>query len=162
MGIVEDRDVGHRESLRCSACGSKSTKSAAEANTVPLLMTSPTVAVGVLAAVLTLFLLADQAAIATPDQFLPADPVLEPGESLVPGQSVASTNGRFQLVFQRDGNLVVLGDGSVQWTSGTAGLGADRVVMQRNGVLEMFRSLQWGTESVWKSRTVGADGAVLR
>ena len=31
----------------------------------------------------------------------------------------------------------------------------------RNGVLEMFRSLQWGTETVWKSRTVGTDGAVL-
>lgn len=124
------------------------------------LMTSRTVAVGVLATVLTLFLVADQAAIAMPDQYLPADPVLEPGGSLVPGQSVASTNGRFRLVFQRDGNLVVLGDGSVQWTSGTAGLGADRVVL-RNGVLEMFRSLQWGSEMVWKSRSVGAGGAVL-
>ena len=124
-------------------------------------MTSPKVAAGVLAAVLTLFLLADQAAIATPDQYLPADPVLEPGESLVPGQSVASTNGRVRLVFQRDGNLAVLGDGSVQWTSDTAGLGADRVVLHHNGVLEMYRSHQWGTESVWRSRTVGADGAVL-
>ena len=56
------------------------------------LMTSQTVAVGVLATVLTLFLVADQAAIATPDQYLPADPVLEPGESLVPGQSVASAS----------------------------------------------------------------------
>ena len=117
--------------------------------------------VGFVATVLTLLILVDQAAIAIPDQYLPSDGVLEPGESLMRSQAVASTNGRYQLVFQNDGDLVLLGDGSVLWSAGTAGQGADRVVMQRDGVLAMFRSLPWGTEPVWKSRSVGADGAVL-
>ena len=129
-------------------------------------MTSLKVAVGVLVAVLTVLTVTGQAAIATPDQYRPADPVLadpvlEPGESLARGQSVASTNGRYRLVFQNDGNLVLLGDGAVQWASGTAEQGVDRVVMQHNGVLAMFRPLPWGSEPVWKSRSVGADGAVL-
>ena len=124
-------------------------------------MTSRTVAVGVLVAVLSLLFPADQAAIAIPDQYFPADSVLEPGESLLRTQAVASTSGRYRLVFQNDGNLALLGDGSVMWASGTAGQGADRVVMQSDGVLAMFRSLPWGSELVWNSRSVGADGAVL-
>ena len=124
-------------------------------------MTSLRVVVGALATLLILFSVAGQAAIATPDQYLPADPVLEPGESLVRGQSVASTNGRHQFAFRSDGDLALVADGSVLWSSGTAGQGADRVVMQHNGVLAMFRSLPWGIETVWTSRSVGADGAVL-
>ena len=124
-------------------------------------MTSPKGVVGALATLLMLCSLAGQAAIATPDQYLPADPILEPGGSLVRGQSVASPNGRHQLMFQNDGDLVLLGDGSIQWASDTAGLGADRVVMQHNGVLAMFRSLPWGIETVWTSRRAGAPGAVL-
>lgn len=124
-------------------------------------MTSRTVVVGLVAAVLTLSGLVDQAAIAIPDQYLPADPVLDPGESLMRSQAVASTNGRYRLVFQNDGDLALHGDGSVLWSSGTAGQGADRVVMQGDGVLAMYRSLPWGSELVWKSRSVGAEGAVL-
>lgn len=129
-------------------------------------MTSLKVAVSVLVTVLTVLTVAGQAAIATPYQYLPTDPVpaepvLEPGESLARGQSVASTNGRYRLVFQNDGNLVLLADGSVQWASGTAEQGADRVIMQHNGVLAIYRPLTWGSEPVWISRSVGADGAVL-
>ncbi|TCO28096.1 hypothetical protein EV652_10678 [Kribbella steppae] len=44
------------------------------------------------------------------------------GQALYPGDSLVSPNGKYTLIYQGDGNLVVYGPaGSVLWASGTGG-----------------------------------------
>ena len=124
-------------------------------------MTSRTVAVGLVAAVLTLLCSAGDIAIAAAGPFSRADSVLEPGEILELGQSVASSNGRFRLTLRNDGNLVLYRDITVLWSSGTAGTGAHRLVMGHDGDLALYRPIPYGPEPVWRSGSDGSAGAVL-
>ena len=183
MRVVEDRDTAHANSpvpFDCPAAdravaagerrdqannaydhGSKSTNSVADRDTVPSLMTKRTVAVSAVATVLTLVWSVGAAALGVPGESSPADNVLEAGEVLALGQSVASPDGRSSLVFRHDGNLVLYRDTTLLWSSGTAGTGAHRLVMQHDGDLAMYRPLPYGTDPVWRSRSGGVDGAVL-
>ena len=46
--------------------------------------------------------------------------LLQPGEVLTPGKAIASANGRFELVYQGDGNLVLYNEGlHASWASNT-------------------------------------------
>jgi hypothetical protein len=60
---------------------------------------------------------------------------LPAGARLVSGQSLISTDGRYRLVYQGDGNLVLYDavDRSAPWSSGTAGWTTGQVVMQTDG-----------------------------
>ncbi len=65
---------------------------------------------------------------------------VRPKTTLYHGDSVTSSDGRFRLAFEEDGNLVLrlLANGKELWSSGTAGSQANRVVMQGDGNLVIY------------------------
>jgi hypothetical protein len=84
----------------------------------------------------------------------PAAPVvtdtLQSGARLTPGQSVTSTNKRYRLVYQNDGNLVLYDDvdRTVPWATGTAGTSPGVVLMQGDGNLVLYdgqEAARWWT-----------------
>ena len=66
---------------------------------------------------------------------------LAAGARLAAGQSVRSANGRFELLMQKDGNLVEIdrSNNVVVWASHTNGSGATCAVMQKDGNLVLYR-----------------------
>jgi hypothetical protein len=74
---------------------------------------------------------------------------LPAGATLFDGQSLVSSNGRFSLDMQGDGNLVLYGAGLVLWDSGTGGDVPDQAVMQSDGNLVIYRA----ERPVWSSGT---------
>jgi hypothetical protein len=84
---------------------------------------------------------------------------LHPGDSLVVGGALTSQDGRFTLVLQGDGNLVLYWTGgAARWATGTAGRAVARASMQADGNLVLYAPE--GT-AVWASGTVGHPGAFL-
>lgn len=84
---------------------------------------------------------------------------LGPGDALESGQALHSANGRYTLVMQADGNLVLYDRGTATWATGTGTLHA-RAVMQADGNLVVSA----GAAAVWTSGTNGFAGtrAVLQ
>lgn len=84
---------------------------------------------------------------------------LSAGDRLTPGQYLQSTNNRFRLVYQTDGNLVLYDDTlrTAVWntatTSGTPGF----LVLQGDGNLVMYNS---AGKAVWYSATVSSAKSV--
>ena len=62
----------------------------------------------------------------------------------VSGQSLISTDGRYRLVYQGDGNLVLYDDvdRSAPWSSGTAGWTTGQVVMQTDGNFVIYMTVE--------------------
>lgn len=86
-------------------------------------------------------------------------PSLDAGQVLTPEQSVSSPDGRFELTYQRDGNLVLHGsDGVRVWSSETEGATAGRAVMETNGDVVVYDAD--GSE-VWSSGTASHPGSYL-
>lgn len=87
-----------------------------------------------------------------------ASDTLHPGESLLPGQKRVSTDGRFSLDYQGDGNLVLnyIGVGPL-WASGTGGP-AGQCVLHPDGNLVIYDA---GNNPVWATNTAGNNGATL-
>lgn len=80
------------------------------------------------------------------------------GEAMTPGQFVDSPSARYRLIFQTDGNLVLLHlPGTVLWATATEGQGADSVQMQTDGNLVVYA----GATPLWESETTGNLGAYL-
>lgn len=65
---------------------------------------------------------------------------LSANEQLTAGQRLVSGDGRYSLVMQGDGNLVVYGPTGPTWSSNTNGSGGTRVVMQGDGNLVIYTS----------------------
>jgi len=92
----------------------------------------------------------------------PPDPsapdTLQPGEQLSPGQSRTSQDGRFELSYQGDGNLVLyrLSDGHPLWATHTFAPGV--VEMQHDGNLVIYST---AGNALWSSGTAGYPGARL-
>jgi hypothetical protein len=82
---------------------------------------------------------------------------MSPGETLQPGQSRCSANGRVKLVFQGDGNLVLYEGSRALWNTGTTNRGAHLAAMQTDGNLVVYRPGQ----ALWDSGTWGHPGARL-
>lgn len=82
------------------------------------------------------------------------------GSAIGPGQSVASCSGRFSLVHQTDGNVVLYDNpiGVALWSSGTDGRSTDALVMQQDGNLVLYAP---GGIPVWSSGTNGNLGPYL-
>lgn len=124
-------------------------------------MSFRTFAIGVAATVLVLLCPAEPTAAAAAVPPSSADHLLEAGETLEPGQFVASPSGRFRLMFRYDGNLVLYEEGTALWSSGTAGTGTDRLMMGDDGALVMHKQLAFGPQPVWISNRGWFPGAVL-
>jgi GH25 family lysozyme M1 (1,4-beta-N-acetylmuramidase) len=78
------------------------------------------------------------------------------GEGLGPGASVTSCDGRFQLVMQTDGNVVLYAHGIALWATGTNGKGGYLFVMQGDGNLVLYSNAGC---PMWASNTSGHPGA---
>ena len=85
---------------------------------------------------------------------------LEPGQQLMHDQSITSTDGRFQLIMQTDGNLVVYRtrDRRPLWATGTQQTDAQRAIMQTDGNLVLYHI---NNQPVWASNTNGSPGSHL-
>lgn len=84
--------------------------------------------------------------------------IIPPGTSLVPGQPYAS--GGFSLVFQTDGNLVLLNSSNgVVWNSQTANKGAAQAVMQEDGNFVISTA---AGQVLWQTKSGGHPGAYLQ
>lgn len=79
---------------------------------------------------------------------------LTPDERMSPGQVLLSPNGKYSLVIQPDGNMVVYG---VMWSSQTAGIPPASLVMQGDGHLVLYSE---AGDPVWMSGTSGHPGAI--
>lgn len=83
---------------------------------------------------------------------------LLPGESLAAGQYLRSTDGRFTLVMQGDGNLVLYKLGNIAlWHTFTNGTPANVAIMQSDGNFVVYG----GNTAYWHTFTHGQPGAAL-
>lgn len=77
---------------------------------------------------------------------------------LEPGDFVDSSNGTYRLLFQMDGNLVLLHlPSTVLFASDTAGLDGDKAWMQADGNFVIYAD----DDPLWASNTAENDGAYL-
>ena len=83
---------------------------------------------------------------------------MRPGEMLPPGQPIRSSNGRYALVYQGDGNLVLSGPAGPLWASSTGGRSVGAVIMRDNGNLVIQGS---DSADVWESATDSNPGSRL-
>ncbi|MCR6483314.1 CHAP domain-containing protein [Amycolatopsis sp. OK19-0408] len=74
---------------------------------------------------------------------------------LYPGQFLRSSDGRYRLALQSDGNLVLYSPGyRVLWASGTAGRSAHSLLMQADANLVLYGTGSQG--ALWSSNRTGA------
>ena len=83
---------------------------------------------------------------------------LAAGDGIGPGGEVSSPDGRFHLVMQGDGNLVLYTGGVALWNSETSGKDGDILVMQGDGNLVLYSKTSC---ALWASGTSGHPGATL-
>lgn len=84
---------------------------------------------------------------------------LVPGQELLPGNSVNSANGKYMLIQQEDGNLVVYVNKNVPiWASNTWGRRVKRCIMQKDGNLVIYDNFN---QPIWASNTHGNENSKL-
>ena len=81
------------------------------------------------------------------------------GQAFSKGQGLLSSDERYKLIFQGDGNLVLYSPNRATWASRTVGAGGDRVVLQSDGNLVMYTA---AGKPVWHTRTNGRGLSTLR
>jgi hypothetical protein len=84
--------------------------------------------------------------------------VMTSGQYFPPGNSFKSQNGRYTLIYQNDGNLVLYAGSQALWNSGTYGRSTSKAIMQTDGNLVVYDA---GNRAVWSSGTWGNGGARL-
>ena len=88
---------------------------------------------------------------------------LPTGKALNQDDQVVSNSGRYQLILQRDGNLVLYdlsGGQKALWASGTTGQAANQCIMQTDGNLVLY-DLSGGQKALWASGTAGHPNSFL-
>ncbi|MEW1641915.1 D-alanyl-D-alanine carboxypeptidase family protein [Streptomyces sp. NPDC091219] len=96
---------------------------------------------------------------AGPAQAAQASHTLGGGQSLATGSKLQSPDGRYTLIMQTDGNLVLYrGSDPALWASGTAGRPGTVAQMQTDGNLVLYAP---GHVPIWASSTAGHPGAYL-
>lgn len=85
---------------------------------------------------------------------------LNPGTRLTTNQSIISSDGRFRLTMQDDGNLVVYRthDNHPLWATGTQGSDVHRAEMQTDGNLVLYHV---NNAPAWASNTAGKRNSTL-
>jgi hypothetical protein len=76
-------------------------------------------------------------------------------QGLIPDQSIYSCDGRFRLLLQRDGNLVLYQDGPL-WATGTVGARSAEVIMQGDGNFVLY---DIAGRALWSTGTAGHPGS---
>ena len=95
----------------------------------------------------------------TPNANTPNCGVMHGGEALTAGQGRWSCDGRFHLIYQGDGNVVLYNlFGQPLWSTRTNGQSAGMFAMQGDGNLVVYKS---GGTAIWNTRTYGHNGAGL-
>jgi len=89
----------------------------------------------------------------------PTGDFMAPGEALLANQKKTSSDGRFQLIYQGDGNLVLyqIGLGAL-WASNTWGTSPGQAIMQGDGNLVVYDA---SGRALWASGTWGNPGSSL-
>ena len=84
---------------------------------------------------------------------------LNPNEQLSIGGSITSDDGRFTLILQSDGNLVIYGPGGIAvWATNTEGRSVVNAIMQSEGNFVIYGP---GNAVIWASNTEGNPNAIL-
>jgi hypothetical protein len=86
--------------------------------------------------------------------------VLLPGQGLTPGNSITSPSGRYELILQSDGNLVVYDWFEAHraiWASNTGGHAVSSATMQTDGNFVIYGF----PNAIWASNTAGDNNAFL-
>jgi Right handed beta helix region len=83
---------------------------------------------------------------------------IDPDQGLLPGQSVSSCDGRFQLALHPDSNLVLYQGNTPIWYTNTSGRWAAELLMQSDGNLVLYHGTGTG---LFFTNTYGHDGAFL-
>ncbi|MDN4643851.1 curculin domain-containing protein [Arthrobacter sp. PsM3] len=83
---------------------------------------------------------------------------LQPETALHPGDTVRAASGRYRLMYQADGNLVLYGPDGPLWDSGTDGSVAGVCIMQADGNLVLYGPDE---DCVWDSKTENNPGSRL-
>jgi len=83
---------------------------------------------------------------------------LAPGSTLAPGQAIDSANGRYQVLYQSDGDLVLYENstGKTLWASHTAGRSPGQAIMERGGNFVIYDA---NGNQLWVSQTDANPGA---
>ncbi len=76
---------------------------------------------------------------------------LDAGQELFDGSALVSPSGRYRMVLQSDGNLVLYWEGQPLWNSGTRGDAPDHLEMQNDGNLVLYQ----GLDVLWDSKSGG-------
>jgi hypothetical protein len=118
---------------------------------------SPSLPVSARPLVAVLSLLLAMAAVPTNAHAAAGGSQLAPGERLNPGQSLFAGDGRYQLIMQTDGNLVLYQDGAARWYSNTRPSNS-YAIMQTDGNLVVYDTTG---RALWNSGTRGYDNAFL-
>jgi len=85
---------------------------------------------------------------------------LNKGEELEIGNSLRSDDGRFHLIMQEDGNLVLYNANNIaKWSSGTAGEQIHRCIFQDDGNLVLYNKYR---KSIWHTATYNRGGLCLQ
>ena len=82
------------------------------------------------------------------------------GDILRAGDRVTSQDGRYVLIYQGDGNLVLYGNGTSLWHTGTHGTSPGYVMLQHDGNFVLYDASQrplWSTGGA----TIGHSDAWL-
>jgi hypothetical protein len=83
------------------------------------------------------------------------------GQELTAGNSLTSPSGRYQLILQSDGNLVIydLGeDNRATWSSRTNGQAVSKAVMQTDGNFVIYGP---DANALWATNTSSINTAIL-
>jgi hypothetical protein len=86
--------------------------------------------------------------------------VLLPGQGLTPGNSITSPSGRYQLILQADGNLVLYDwweNHRATWASNTEGQAVSSAIMQTDGNFVIYGF----PNAIWATATAGDNNAFL-
>lgn len=77
---------------------------------------------------------------------------------LNPGESLLSNNGRYRLILQNDGNLVVYSPNRALWNSRTQGRAPEFFTLQNDGNLVLYGK---NSRAYWTSNSQGKGGKTL-
>lgn len=92
------------------------------------------------------------------DQSLITNQKLMSGNVMYSGQWLTTPDGRYRLVLQTDGNLVLYGSRGALWSSGTYGKKTASLIAQPDGNLVLYNTDGY---PIWASGTYGAGYSTL-